>query len=55
MFRVFNMGIGMVFIIAPGSGGRFIEFSKNSGVQIFQIGSVVKGSKKVLINNFNGK
>ncbi len=45
MFRTFNMGIGMIVIISPGSS----EFAKERIGYVHQIGTVVKGENTVSI------
>ena len=50
MFRVFNMGIGMVYIISPEYAEKAAAIAEESGEAAFSIGQIVKGSGKVLIN-----
>ncbi len=45
MRRVFNLGIGMVAIIAPSDRGRFLSLLPEPG---FEIGALVSGSGKVV-------
>jgi phosphoribosylformylglycinamidine cyclo-ligase len=47
MLRVFNMGIGMVLIIAPDQIDLVTKHFTQIGQQFFFIGNVVKGSGKV--------
>jgi phosphoribosylformylglycinamidine cyclo-ligase len=49
MFRAFNMGIGMVFIIDPSDVDSVKETLKDL-TEVFEIGSVVNGDKCVSIN-----
>jgi phosphoribosylformylglycinamidine cyclo-ligase len=49
MFRVFNMGIGMVYIISPEYADRAATIAEESGEAVFHIGQIVKGSGKVSI------
>lgn len=49
MFRVFNMGIGMVLIIAPGEFDRAKGIASDMGEDLHNIGIVTKGSGKVII------
>jgi phosphoribosylformylglycinamidine cyclo-ligase len=49
MFRVFNMGIGMVYIISPEYAGKAAAIAEESGETVFHIGQIVKGSGKVSI------
>lgn len=48
MYRVFNMGIGMVAAMDPGQAERAIERLKRLGEPAFVIGKIVKGDKKVV-------
>ena len=47
MFRVFNMGIGMVVVLAPVTVDAALESLKASGESTFYIGKVVAGDKGV--------
>jgi phosphoribosylformylglycinamidine cyclo-ligase len=49
MFRVFNMGIGMVYIISPEYAQIAATIAQDSGESVFNIGKIVKGSGKVRI------
>lgn len=49
MFRVFNMGIGMVLIIAPDEFDRTKKIAGDMGENLHNIGIVTKGSGKVII------
>jgi phosphoribosylformylglycinamidine cyclo-ligase len=49
MFRVFNMGIGMVYIISPEYAKMAATIAGQSGETAFNIGQIVKGSGKVSI------
>ena len=49
MFRVFNMGIGMVYIISPEYAEKAAAIAEESGETAFHIGQIVKGSGKVSI------
>jgi phosphoribosylformylglycinamidine cyclo-ligase len=49
MYRVFNMGIGMVFIADAGYKERIQQYAKKSGEGIYVIGKVIKGSGRVRI------
>jgi phosphoribosylaminoimidazole (AIR) synthetase len=44
MFRVFNMGIGMILIASPVSTNAILRTLRRCGEKAFVIGSVVKGS-----------
>ena len=47
MLRVFNMGIGMVVIVAPSDVGRVTEHFTRIGQPFYFIGNVVRGSGRV--------
>ncbi len=49
MFRVFNMGIGMVLIIAPDEFDRTKNIAGDMGEDLYNIGIVTKGNGKVII------
>lgn len=53
MYRVFNMGIGLV--VTTKSASEFIELSKRRGFKAHIIGKVVEGSGKIVIKSFDGK
>ncbi len=48
MLRVFNMGIGMVMIIAPDEVDSVARHFAQIGQPYFFIGNVVKGSRRVM-------
>src|SRR4030066_1474367 len=48
MFRVFNMGIGMVLIISPEEFDRAKSIATEMGEDLYNIGIVTKGSGKVI-------
>ena len=47
MFRVFNMGIGMVLVVDPAGAGEVFEILGRQGQKAFPIGTVQKGSGDV--------
>jgi phosphoribosylformylglycinamidine cyclo-ligase len=49
MFRVFNMGIGMVVIIPPGGFDKARSIAKEMGEDIYNIGTVTRGNGRVII------
>ena len=49
MYRVFNMGIGMVVFLAPSDLGRAAEMWKASGQRWYAIGNVRDGSRRVVV------
>ncbi len=54
MYKVFNMGIGMVLIISPGDLGKVVEIARDSKEAIFSIGEIKEGQGKVIIGNGRG-
>ncbi|OGU04213.1 MAG: phosphoribosylformylglycinamidine cyclo-ligase [Gemmatimonadetes bacterium RBG_16_66_8] len=48
MYRVFNMGLGMIAIVAPSSEGRVREAAVRSGVDTWMVGEVVAGEGVLL-------
>lgn len=51
MYRVFNMGIGMVVIMKPNAVGRVQKIATEAGIDNWQIGTVTEGTGKVKISN----
>ena len=49
MFRVFNMGIGMVLIVPPNATDRVLEELNKEKKPAHVIGEIVKGSRQVEI------
>lgn len=50
MYRVFNMGIGLVLIVPQSEKVKIEEILKDfPDYQIFEIGKIIKGSKKVIL------
>jgi len=48
MFRVFNMGIGMVAVVDPSQADRALDRLKRLGEPAFLIGKIIPGDKKVI-------
>jgi len=48
MFRVFNMGVGMVLVVDPESAGEVLGILRNAGQRAFPIGTVQQGSEGVV-------
>jgi len=48
MFRVFNMGVGMVLVIDPQSAGEILKVLRQQGEKPFPIGTVQKGGSGVV-------
>lgn len=52
MFRVFNMGIGMVLVVAAGDADRLVSTATNLGERAFRIGRIVEaGDQRVAYVN----
>lgn len=49
MYRTFNMGIGMVFVVDKKDTTRAHRIIKDSGLKSWTIGEVIKGRKEVVI------
>ena len=49
MFNTYNMGVGMVVIVAPGDADKALEVLKKSGEDAYVIGKVAKGEDKIII------
>jgi phosphoribosylformylglycinamidine cyclo-ligase len=47
MFRVFNMGVGMVVIVAPGDLERLGTYLDSIGEAHFEIGEIAEGDREV--------
>ena len=50
MFRAFNMGIGMVFIVDSADANSVKDALKDL-TKVYEIGTIVSGDKSVIINN----
>ncbi len=48
MFRVFNMGVGMVLVVDPQSSGKILKVLRQQGEKPFPIGTVQKGGSGVV-------
>lgn len=49
MFRVFNMGIGMILIVSPDDFYNISRIASETGEDIYKIGSIAPGSGNVII------
>jgi phosphoribosylformylglycinamidine cyclo-ligase len=49
MYRVFNMGVGMVIVSAPKETAAILKTLKKAGERASVVGSVVKGDGEVKI------
>lgn len=50
MYRVFNMGIGYVLVVAPEYADQIANTLKDEGEQVYKIGKIVEGTGKVILN-----
>ncbi|MBO7089055.1 MAG: phosphoribosylformylglycinamidine cyclo-ligase, partial [Lentisphaeria bacterium] len=48
-YRVFNMGVGMVWFVRPGDVQKAIDAAKTAGIGAFVCGEVVPGSGKSIV------
>ena len=48
MFRVFNMGVGMVLVVDPESAGEILKVLRKEGEKPFPLGTVQKGGSGVV-------
>jgi phosphoribosylformylglycinamidine cyclo-ligase len=44
MYRIFNMGIGMIAVVAPGDVAATIALLEREGHRAFEIGRIVPGA-----------
>jgi phosphoribosylformylglycinamidine cyclo-ligase len=51
MFRTFNMGVGMVVLVAPEDVGAVVASARQAGIEGWRLGRVVRGSGQVNIRN----
>ncbi|MBP5640719.1 MAG: phosphoribosylformylglycinamidine cyclo-ligase, partial [Victivallales bacterium] len=51
MYRVFNMGIGMVWFVPQSKADEAIAICKSCGFSAARVGEVVKGDKTVTVEN----
>lgn len=47
MFRVFNMGVGFTLVVRPRAVDEIIERVVSFGLEIYRLGTVVEGERKV--------
>ncbi|MEB3691175.1 MAG: phosphoribosylformylglycinamidine cyclo-ligase [Caldisphaeraceae archaeon] len=55
MYRVFNMGIGLLLSTSSDKVDELLSFINKEGFEGFVVGNLVKGNKKVLIDVKGGK
>jgi len=51
MYRVFNMGVGMVAVVSPKFTDGIMAELRLGGEKVFKIGKIVEGEKKVLFTD----
>ena len=49
MYRTFNMGVGMVLVVAPEEADAVREHLKNAGETFYELGRIVEGSGKAVL------
>jgi phosphoribosylformylglycinamidine cyclo-ligase len=49
MFRAFNMGVGMVVIVAPSGVETILGAAESEGVRAWRLGRVVRGTGRVVL------
>jgi phosphoribosylformylglycinamidine cyclo-ligase len=47
MFRVFNMGIGLIMITRRDNGAKLVEFLEKNGTAAFLLGQIAEGPRRV--------
>ncbi len=55
MYRVFNMGIGLIFSASKDNVDDLLSFVEREGFEGLVVGSVIKGSKRVIIEVEEGR
>ena len=50
MYRVFNMGIGMVVVVSADNAYRVVKELEAFGETVYTIGRIVEGSKTVIMH-----
>ena len=48
-YRVFNMGVGMVWFVRPGDVQKAIQAAAGAGIDAFVCGEVVSGTGKSVV------
>mgnify|MGYP000009497585 FL=1 len=49
MYRTFNMGVGMVLVVAPEEADAVREHLKNAGETFYELGTIIEGSGKAVL------
>jgi phosphoribosylformylglycinamidine cyclo-ligase len=55
MFRTFNMGVGMVLVVAPGDAERTVALFAKLGLKAWVIGDIRRGSGLVVLPSSRGR
>jgi phosphoribosylformylglycinamidine cyclo-ligase len=51
MFRVFNMGIGLILVVSKNNIEKIKKELQRGGEKVFEIGKVVSGKREVTLTN----
>ena len=49
MYRTFNMGVGMVLVVAPKEADAVRSHLTSAGEPFYELGNVVAGNKKAIM------
>ena len=49
MFNTFNMGVGMVAVVAPEDAEKAIDTLKANGVEAYKLGELVESDEGVIL------
>ena len=49
MFRTFNMGVGMILVVAPTEVDVVLESLRSESLSVFEIGEIRQGEGKVVL------
>ena len=49
MYRTFNMGVGMVLVVAPEEADAVREHLKNAGETFYELGTIIEGSGNAVL------
>ena len=50
MFNTFNMGVGMVAVVAPEDADKTVETLRANGVDAYKLGKLVESDEGVILN-----
>ncbi|MCS7111918.1 MAG: phosphoribosylformylglycinamidine cyclo-ligase [Ignisphaera sp.] len=54
MYRVFNMGIGLVLTAQPSSVDELASIVERHGFKVYKLGKVVEGAGKIIVKTYGG-